>query len=254
MAPVADVGRSTVLLLGTEHFVTRRDIYRPTLKDMLSPENQQEIREVVDRVLAFRPTRVAIEHGSEEMALVSRQYADYRRGRFELSADETHQIAFRVAAGVGLDSIDPINAWGREYKGAAYEDLEVWARAHGQGELYDKVSSRIMERVRDLDPGTRPGTLRDRLRSLNSEALLAANLGIYMELCRIGTADDPIGADVISGWWYNRNLRIFRNLQALAERPGTRLFVLIGAGHVPILRQCVEAAWDLDLADVGAYL
>ena len=59
--------------------------------------------------------------------------------------------------------------------------------------------------------------------------------------------------DVITAW-YNRNLRIFANLQRITEPPGERLLVVYGAGHIPILRHCVEASPEYDLVEVADYL
>lgn len=69
----------------------------------------------------------------------------------------------------------------------------------------------------------------------------------------IGRGADYPGADGLSGWWYNRNLRIFANIRRLIE-PGDRVLVLIGAGHVPILRHAVQASPELKLVEVAAVL
>ena len=41
------------------------------------------------------------------------------------------------------------------------------------------------------------------------------------------------GPDHVTAW-YNRNLRIFANLQRLAAAPDERILLVIGAGHVRI--------------------
>jgi hypothetical protein len=54
--------------------------------------------------------------------------------------------------------------------------------------------------------------------------------------------------------WYNRNLRIFRNLQRITDGPDERLLLLIGGGHVPILRHCAQASPEYELVEVTEYL
>lgn len=241
-----------MILVGTEHFVSRRDIYNPALKDMFSPENQREILEVVERLARFRPTVIGVEHGSDRMPELNREYSAYLKGAFDLPADETYQVAFRLAERAGLDRLEGINAWGREYEGAEYPDLEPYAKAHGQEAEFASIRERAGEVAeRDLNLA---GSLRQRLLTMNGPEWLNRNLGFYMELLRVGDQDTPLGADVVTGWWYSRNLRIFRNMQALTKGPDARLLVLIGAGHVPILKQCVEASWDHDLEDLAAFL
>jgi hypothetical protein len=50
------------------------------------------------------------------------------------------------------------------------------------------------------------------------------------------------GADWEASRWYDRNLRIFRNLMRITDRPGERIFVLFGAGHHALLRDYIEYA------------
>jgi hypothetical protein len=60
---------------------------------------------------------------------------------------------------------------------------------------------------------------------------------MYLRLARVGAGDGYAGADLLSRW-YERNIRIFANLQRVVE-PGDRVVVLIGSGHAPILRELV---------------
>jgi len=54
------------------------------------------------------------------------------------------------------------------------------------------------------------------------------------------------GADALSMHWYNRNLRIFRNIQNIAEKED-RIMVLFGAGHVSILLNLFESSPEFEL-------
>jgi hypothetical protein len=57
----------------------------------------------------------------------------------------------------------------------------------------------------------------------------------------------------VSGW-YNRNLRIFRNLQRITRGPDERLLLIIGSGHLPILRFVAEHSPEYVLEEPGDYL
>jgi hypothetical protein len=70
---------------------------------------------------------------------------------------------------------------------------------------------------------------------------------------KVGAGDDYPGADWVTGW-YNRNLRIFANLQRITAAPDDRLLLIIGGGHAPILRHCVLASPEYELVEVEAYL
>ena len=69
----------------------------------------------------------------------------------------------------------------------------------------------------------------------------------------LGNDEEYPATDSLTGWWYNRNLRIFSNVMRVME-PGDRLLLLIGAGHVPIIRHAADASPEIDLVEVSAVL
>jgi len=48
------------------------------------------------------------------------------------------------------------------------------------------------------------------------------------------------GADALATYWYDRNLRIFRNIQRITTSPNDRILVLFGAGHISVLDQLLK--------------
>ena len=61
--------------------------------------------------------------------------------------------------------------------------------------------------------------------------------------------DDYRGADVLSIWWYNRNLRIFRNLQKITDGADDRILMIFGNGHASVFRQLLEASPEYDFVE-----
>ena len=96
-------------------------------------------------------------------------------------------------------------------------------------------------------------TLREHLLYLNSPDEIALNHCIYLAWADAGAGDYTL-PDWISGWWYNRNLRIFANLKRITESPEDRILVIFGAGHIPILRHAVENSPKHELVEVRDYL
>ena len=96
-------------------------------------------------------------------------------------------------------------------------------------------------------------SLRQRLRLLNHPDLLRLSHGAYSFFAGFRVSDGRTfpGPDGFASAWHNRNLRMFANLQRLASAPGDRLLVIVGAGHVPILQQCVQCCPTMDW--VSAY-
>jgi len=69
-------------------------------------------------------------------------------------------------------------------------------------------------------------------------------------------SDDPAiyrKADIVSNW-YKRNLRIFANINRITEPGKDRILVIIGAGHLKLLKGFAEDAPYFDEVDVESYL
>ena len=79
-------------------------------------------------------------------------------------------------------------------------------------------------------------------------------MGMYLvDYFKLGIGDELPGVDWVTVW-YSRNLRIFANLQRITETPDERILLIIGAGHLSILRHCVLASPEYDLVEVHDYL
>jgi hypothetical protein len=264
------------MLLGTFHFDDPGlDAHKPRHAfDVFSARRQSEIAEVVGLLAAYRPTKIAVERARYEQADVDDAYRAHVRGGAPLAADEVHQLGFRLAARLGHARVWCVNAWDRYYEppvdcepylragdratperllGGAAEELARYARERGQAHLLSEWSDYFRATAARWDELKSQRRLREHLRDANAEANLLRAHGAYLvgrfKLSRDG---DYAGADWTTAW-FNRNLRIFANLQRITA-PGDRLLLVIGAGHVPILRHCALASPEYDLAEVADYL
>jgi hypothetical protein len=82
---------------------------------------------------------------------------------------------------------------------------------------------------------------------MNSEEYHKLGYGSYL----IGDfkLDNQRGADILSIWWYNRNLRIFRKLQEITESSKDRILLIFGNGHASILRQLLECSPEYEFIE-----
>ena len=92
------------------------------------------------------------------------------------------------------------------------------------------------------------------LRHANSERVMREDHATYIK----GLRPDPYSNELYGTTnpvtnWYKRNLRIFTNLYRISE-PGDRILLLIGSGHLSILRRLAIDAPDVCLVDAEAYL
>ncbi|HLU06478.1 MAG TPA: DUF5694 domain-containing protein, partial [Woeseiaceae bacterium] len=101
-------GRIPVLLIGTYHMSNPGlDRFNLEADDVLAPPRQAEVQRVVESLAEFRPTVVAVEASAGPG--VNGNYAEWRAGDRPLSANETEQLGFRVAAAAGLERVEGID-------------------------------------------------------------------------------------------------------------------------------------------------
>jgi hypothetical protein len=63
-------------------------------------------------------------------------------------------------------------------------------------------------------------------------------MGVYFGIVRYGDPFEYAGSDLVAAW-YQRNIRIYRNIVALIDSPNERILVMYGSGHLGWLRQDV---------------
>ena len=51
-----------IMVLGVFHLVSTSNMFTQRQGDTLTPKRQREIREVVERLKSFHPTKIAVEH------------------------------------------------------------------------------------------------------------------------------------------------------------------------------------------------
>jgi hypothetical protein len=240
--------RPQVMILGTFHFANPgRDIVKVEVADVLSPAKQAEILDVVEALARFGPTKIAIEHLPSAAPQVDSLYDAYRAGRHVLTRSESEQLGFRLAERFEHPRLYPINHFADSPFGA----MMAYAEEHDPTFL-TWAEEEMTRAAEQSNRWQREHTIGEILRMTNEPEDLAADHGVYMRFARVGAGDTFVGADVAAKW-YERNIKIFANLQRIAE-PGDRILVIYGSGHAPILRALVTADRDMTLVEPLEYL
>lgn len=250
--------RAQVLLLGTFHFQDAGlDGYKPKHPvDILSAGRQAELADVLQRLAAFRPTQVCIEGDDEFQPKADERYAQYLTGKFSLQdrPNEIYQVGFRLGQLAGVKRLHCVDAASRGFPGMPDTEEQVRAYAQTRGEvalLDDGWQERFTALYAHDDELKTQLPLRNFLLYLNSAERLRMGHGHYLTgMFKVGVGDNYWGADDLAGNWYDRNLRIFARILRLASDPRERIVVIIGAGHVPILRHLVQSSPELQLVEV----
>ncbi|MGH7568959.1 MAG: DUF5694 domain-containing protein [Gemmatimonadales bacterium] len=259
LAPFRAQPRAQVLVLGVFHFQDAGlDAYKPAVPfDIRAPARQRELEDVLSRLAAWRPTRIAVERLPERQARLDSLFAGYPGGGTDTLQNEIYQIGFRLAKRLGIPRVAAIDAPARFLdSGLTREEWDRRHRALRQGPLsatdWDARFTALY-RADDSAKAVRP--LRETLLYTNSPERLAVGHGHYLvgDLLA-GEPGEYFGADQFVSAWYNRNLRIYSNVVRLVRSPDERVLVIIGAGHAPILRHLLQSSPAVRLVEVSEVL
>ena len=247
------------MTLGTFHFAfPNQDIVKiegDDQIDVLAPEHQDEIKLVVQRISRFNPTMIAIEANPSKQRKIDSIYNSYKNGIHQLSRDEHEQIGFRLARQLQLKKLYCIDDWGRNYSNtdSILSIKEHPLRDQFMGHFYNNPDSSLMY-SREHVYNTK-GILQELIEA-NKPEHQVKDLGNYLiSIFKFETEEHPyVGTDFTTGWWFNRNLRIFRNLQRIQAKPGDRILVIYGSGHLNLLNLFLEASPEYKLVDTNSFL
>lgn len=248
-----------VMLCGTYHMDNPGlDEINVAADDVLAPERQAELQTLTTQLARWQPDRIAVERPYNRAEAVNELYEEYRTGersyereeaidpphpaRNELTTEcrsEVVQIGFRLADELNHDRIYPIDC-PMDISNEEFEELEDRGFRPA-----DKVPFSIPEpetSERDMNDRLASSTISEFLRWQNQEEQLRYNhKAMFGRYLRWGEGDNYGGPRTLSRW-YDRNLRMAHNLWRAIERGDERLLLVVGAGHVRVLRQLLTEA------------
>jgi Family of unknown function (DUF5694) len=224
--------RPEIMVLGTYHMSNPgHDIHNMQADDVLSPKRQQEIAQLVEVLKRFKPTKIAIE-ADVSGKRATQEYSDYLAGKYRLSRNEIDQIGYRLAKELGDSTIYPVDVDGD----FPWQRVANYAKANGISDKLEAVSAGWGQMVKEQGDFLGTHTVLETLRFMNTDQRVARDMGLYFLLTRFGEPFEYAGSDLLAAW-YQRNIRIYRNITALITSPSDRILVIYGSGHLGWLRQ-----------------
>lgn len=242
------------LVLGTYHFASPgRDIYNPTVDDVLKPARQAELRRLTDALAEFRPTKVMTERMVNDTSPVDPAFASFTLSDLAKDRDERVQVAYRLArqAGVPVFGIDEQPSKG-EPDYFPFQPVVDWAKANGARSRLDALMAKAAATANKLEEDQKTRTIPQMLLDRNRPDAIAEEQDIYYALLAFGGTDQQPGAD-LNAMWYLRNAKIFAKVMTVAE-PGDRIVVVYGLGHNHWLRHFAATVPGYKLVEAVPYL
>ncbi|WP_211307614.1 DUF5694 domain-containing protein [Christiangramia gaetbulicola] len=223
--------------------------------DVLEPSFQTEIENIVKKIETFEPTILVIEQRPEKQGQVDSLFQEYLNDNHKLERVEWQQIGFRLARKLNITQIYCVDEWG-EFNEQVKEVIK------GKDSLECMKFSKYYEENPDLHkryshyPNYRKNGILKELIELNKPENIRKSLGNYL----IGpfkyesNKGDFFGVNFETGRWFNRNLKIFRNIQRINLNPEDKILVIYGSGHLNILNILFKNSPEFKLKEINKYL
>ena len=252
--PTPDPTQVEVLLLGVYHMDNPQlDRYNVEPDDVLASHRQAELQTLAERLADFDPERVAVERPYDKDETLNEQYERYQTGAWaydeEVAFESVHpmrddptaecrsevvQVGFRLADRLNHDQIYPIDVPTLLGTSDAFEALEEQGFEPASKIDYERWDGE--ELLRESNERLRESTLPEFLGWLNSEEYLRFNhRSMFGEFIPFGHGDTFAGPEALETW-YGRNLKMIHNLWRSIESGDERAMIVVGAGHIRILR------------------
>lgn len=247
-----------VLLVGCFHFayynLDAHKVEEEDQKNVMSEQGQKEMKELVDYIARFKPTKIVVEAGRNTGYLMHR-YREYKAGTRQLRSDEMEQLGFRMLDRFKLDTLYGCDdgtivgdLWDHKDSLVLRPLLDsIYADWDFQSD--DPITKRYKKLYSLEDSLSMHWTLLEFFRYMNHPKSYNRDFGAYLNGdFKLG---DIRGADGLAMHWYARNLRILRHIQQITTSPDDRIMVIYGAGHMGILHHLFECTPEYKLVEFG---
>lgn len=244
-----------VMVLGTYHFGNPgRDKVNVRVDDVTTPQRQRELETLANTIATFKPTRVMVEVQRPGPTYDVSDYSTFSPSVLRTDRDETTQIGYRIAARVGLRSVQGIDE--QPSKGEPdyfpIDRVEAYAKAHGEQASLDATFASVQAAARQFEAEQATTSISQMLIRYNDPSTPMGGQDLYYSMLRYGDGTDQPGAD-LNAMWHLRNAKIFAKLVNVAK-PGDRILVVYGAGHGYWLRHFAATTPGYTSVDVTPYL
>lgn len=255
--------KPTVLLLGTFHFAGEQVDANTTpdalAVNMMLSDRQKQIEELVNELIKFRPTKIVIEGLPQYQSRYDSLFRLYKLGKLnsapKFMVSEIVQIGFRLADKLGLNTFYPVDTKPFRFQLSPEDSMLTFEKYKNQTdtsfayweERYDRESAYDDTLCYQLP-------LNKYLQYINAPETLAVSNGRWLVTTKRGTNQEPIGADGFITRYFNRNVRIYSNIQRIVTRKDDRILVIYGATHMFMLKTLFDASPEFKVEDVMKYL
>ena len=219
--------------------------------DEENKKNQEDAKQIAKLISAFKPTVICVEVPPGYNDELNEKYNEYLMNPEKASSyyGEVGLVAFEVGRMNNIEKLHGIDHK-MEYNYKINEDL-VNAL---DPDTYNQFQSNPFESIPDLNVFEEGLSLMEKLERMNHpkflDFLITANADI---LAYVGTEEGFEGADEAAKY-YQRNLRIYSNLNRIPLDKSDRVFILSGGSHTAFLNDFLGRSLKYEVVNTFDYL
>jgi hypothetical protein len=248
--------QTKIMTLGVFHFAYyNADVVKTAEKDKISvleEPYQSEIIAICNSISEFKPTIIAIEVTPDQQSGIDSLYTLYKTGNLKPGKSEVYQLGFRIGKNLNLQTIYCIDDWGRHY-----DNIEALFNDSIRSAKLEAYIEHSPDSIYKTNPSSKKVTgIINELHHLNEPDFIKERLAPYL-LTPFKYEEQPgdfTGVDFETGRWFNRNLRIFRNIQRIPHAANDRILLIIGADHLNLLNLFFNVSKEFELISPLPYL
>lgn len=222
----------------------------PHKGSLASAKQRAELDKVVRCLGRYKPTIITVPTQAGEQPRVDSLYQAYLAGHYRLGPSATDQLGFRLAKQLGHQRVYCVDAWG-DYQSFIDQRGEGFWQRYGdfKHESLSQTPPELGKTGHDLG-------LLGLFSEQNSPEMIAQaqaqyfTMGFFYE----DEPNDYSGVDWATQCWYNRNLRIIRNLSRIQMGQADRVLMIHGTAHHALLRDYLGYSPYFQYVPITKYL
>lgn len=212
-----------IMLLGTFHLSENTDSVQLGEEER-SKFGDEQFESLIEELAKFEPEQIFVEYPIKLQEQLDKEYLNYQATNTPVENNEIYQIGFRLAKRLQHDKVFAVD-WNEDLPNVPYFDTTTneQSKIEIQG-----ITERAAKQIEMYAQKIKSSTIIDTFKFINSQEQTKIGHQTYVELMLL---EDEITFNWVSNYWYYRNLKIVKNINAAKLDGKNKALVLYGAGH-----------------------
>ncbi|TDT44916.1 hypothetical protein CLV90_1995 [Maribacter spongiicola] len=252
-------GKIQVLNVGFFHFGTTSDANKVDF-DENNLKEQKEIRQLSELLAAFKPTIICLEYTPEIDDKINEGYIKFLENPDKLDTEygELSMVGYDVARMNSLEKVYGIDNYiGYNYSVGDFIENSPELINAIDPKTYLELTNNPLKEYPELEAKNKNFdnlSLLEKIKLTNNPVMLDYSLNTNADkLFYVGIDDNFVGADQ-AALFYQRNMRIFSNLNRIKMTVDDRVLIIMGSAHTAMLREFISRSPKFEMVNTLDYL